>query len=126
MLNEAESLLEFSVSLLSDQNFKIVLMTLSIVNLVIGMPDHLQGKRPQDSSPDADQSGIFYLSSSSLGKHIPRLVGKLADSKNIIRQQAIRALMGIYLIMRTQSIQASQSKPSSSPLSAVKGQKNVG
>lgn len=42
VLEEAESLLEFLVSLLSDQNFKIVLMTLSIVNLVIGMPQHIQ------------------------------------------------------------------------------------
>ena len=41
ILYEAESLLEFFVSLLSDQNFKIVLMTLSIVNLVISMPQHL-------------------------------------------------------------------------------------
>jgi hypothetical protein len=29
------------VSLLADQNFKIVLMTLSIINLVISMPQHL-------------------------------------------------------------------------------------
>lgn len=42
ILLEAESLLEFFVSLLSDQNFKIVLMTLSIVNLVISMPQHLE------------------------------------------------------------------------------------
>lgn len=40
VLLESESLLDFFVSLLSDQNFKIVLMTLSIVNLVIGMPQH--------------------------------------------------------------------------------------
>lgn len=40
-MREAEGLLEFFISLLSDQNFKIVLMTLSIVNLVIGMPQHL-------------------------------------------------------------------------------------
>ena len=42
ILYESESLLEFFVSLLSDQNFKIVLMTLSIVNLVISMPRHLE------------------------------------------------------------------------------------
>ena len=41
IMHQSESLLEFFVSLLSDQNFKIVLMTLSIVNLVIGMPQHL-------------------------------------------------------------------------------------
>ena len=43
ILDESENLLEFFVSLLNDQNFKIVLMTLSIVNLVIGMPQHLEG-----------------------------------------------------------------------------------
>jgi|LakMenE18May11ns_1017448.scaffolds.fasta_scaffold8205177_1 hypothetical protein len=45
-MREAESLLEFFISLLSDQNFKIVLMTLSIVNLVIGMPQHLYDDTP--------------------------------------------------------------------------------
>ena len=98
VLDEAETLLEFFVTLLSDQNFKIVLMTLSIINLVIGMPRHLERQKLS-----LDEEPTIYLSSVSLGKHIPRLVGKLADSKNIIRQQAIRALMGIYLIMRTQS-----------------------
>jgi len=82
LLAEYENLLEFFVSLLGDQNFKIVLMTLSIVNLLIAMPQQLD------------------LSNQVLGRYIPRLVGKLADSKNIIRQQAIRALMGIYLLMR--------------------------
>ena len=42
VLDESQSLLEFFVSLLSDQNFKIVLMTLSIINLVIAMPQHLE------------------------------------------------------------------------------------
>jgi hypothetical protein len=41
ILSQAETLLDFFVSLLSDQNFKIVLMTLSIINLVISMPQHL-------------------------------------------------------------------------------------
>ena len=49
VLNESESLLEFFVSLLSDQNFKIVLMTLSIVNLVIGMPQHVHITGQQDN-----------------------------------------------------------------------------
>ena len=107
VLDEAETLLEFFVTLLSDQNFKIVLMTLSIINLVIGMPRHLERQKlsldEEPSDWSASEKPTIYLSSASLGKHIPRLVGKLADSKNIIRQQAIRALMGIYLIMRTQS-----------------------
>mmetsp|Transcript_8681 Transcript_8681/g.10206 ORF Transcript_8681/g.10206 Transcript_8681/m.10206 type:complete len:102 (+) Transcript_8681:122-427(+) len=93
-------------------------MTLSIINIVIGMPDHLERGLP-------DQEPQVFLSSASLGKHIPRLVGKLADSKNIIRQQAIRALMGIYLIMRTQSSQASNQRPIQSPLQSVKGHKSV-
>ena len=45
-MREAEGLLEFFISLLSDQNFKIVLMTLSIVNLVISMPQHLNEDQP--------------------------------------------------------------------------------
>ena len=53
-------------------------MTLSIINLVIAMPQHLERGKP-------GQEQVIFLSSSSLGKHIPRLVGKLADSKNIIR-----------------------------------------
>ena len=55
-------------------------MTLSIVNLVISMPHHLVIAR-SDGAPEPKT----YLSSANLGKHIPRLVGKLADSKNIIR-----------------------------------------
>lgn len=50
IMREAESLLEFFVSLLSDQNFKIVLMTLSIVNLVISMPQHLQEEVTSDKT----------------------------------------------------------------------------
>ena len=52
VLREAESLLEFFVSLLSDQNFKIVLMTLSIVNLVISMPHHLDVTQPTGADSD--------------------------------------------------------------------------
>ena len=52
VLREAESLLEFFVSLLSDQNFKIVLMTLSIVNLVISMPHHLDITQPTGTNSD--------------------------------------------------------------------------
>ena len=86
ILHEADSLLEFFVSLLSDQNFKIVLMTLSIVNLVISMPDHVANAETNEKQQDpAHEAKKVYLSSASLGKHIPRLVGKLADSKGIIR-----------------------------------------
>ena len=77
ILFESEGLLEFFVQLLNDQNFKIVLMTLSIINLVIGMPQHLEISENMSKKSN--------LSSQSLGKYIPRLVSKLADSKNIIR-----------------------------------------
>jgi hypothetical protein len=93
ILREANDLLDFFVSLLSDQNFKIVLMTLSIINLVIGMPQHAM----EDERPDTVEG----LSPQFLSRCVPRLVSKLSDSKNIIRQQAIRALMGIFVIMRS-------------------------
>ena len=81
ILNEIENLLDFFISLLNDPNFKIVLMTLSIINLLIGMPQHLDFEMKS-----ADDKVKIYLTSQCLGKHIPRLIGKLADSKNIIRQ----------------------------------------
>jgi hypothetical protein len=37
----------------------------------------------------------------TLVKCIPAIVKKLADSKNIIRQEAIKCLFGIYEIMRS-------------------------
>ena len=50
------------------------------------MPDHIGANGDDnDGQQDADGVPVIYLSSTSLGKHIPRLVGKLADSKNIIR-----------------------------------------
>jgi len=36
------------------------------------------------------------LSNVTLGRHIPLIVKKLADSKNIIRQEAIKCLYGIF------------------------------
>lgn len=44
-------------------------------------------------------SGV--LTSSSLGIYVPYLIKKLGDSKNIIRSEAIRALIGIFDVMRT-------------------------
>lgn len=58
-------------------------MTLSIVNLVIGMPQHLE--RAEEEAKEDETRQKSSLTSQSLGKYIPRLVGKLADSKNIIR-----------------------------------------
>jgi hypothetical protein len=40
------------------------------------------------------------LTCTCLGRYIPQLVKKLGDSKNIIRSEAIRALIGIFEIMR--------------------------
>jgi hypothetical protein len=47
----------------------------------------------------ADQS--WGLSNLALGRHIPLIVKKLADSKNIIRQEATKCLFGISEIMRS-------------------------
>lgn len=41
------------------------------------------------------------LTSNSLGRYVPQLIKKLGDSKNIIRSEAIRALIGIFEIMRS-------------------------
>lgn len=41
------------------------------------------------------------LTANCLGRYISQLVKKLGDSKNIIRQEAIRALIGIFDVMRT-------------------------
>ena len=40
------------------------------------------------------------LSSACLGRQVPQLIKKLGDSKNIIRQEAIRAMIGIFEVMR--------------------------
>ena len=39
VLQASEKLLEFFVPLLNDQNFKIVLNTLNILNMILGMPE---------------------------------------------------------------------------------------
>jgi len=77
-------------------------MTLSIVNLVISMPQHLS-EELIDQQVDAKEQKPFGLSNQFLSRCVPRLVSKLSDSKNIIRQQALRALMGIFLIMKSKS-----------------------
>ena len=52
---------------------------------------------------EISQDQSWGLSNSILGRHIPLIVKKLADSKNIIRQEAIRCLFGINEIMRSGS-----------------------
>jgi hypothetical protein len=39
MMDSSERFLDFFVQLLTDQNFKIVLNTLNILNMIIWMPD---------------------------------------------------------------------------------------
>ena len=75
-------------------------MTLSIINLIIGMPQLIIDEQRENQF---EKHPAHFVSCASLRKHIPRLVNKLSDSKNIIRQQAIRALLGAYLIMHMQS-----------------------
>jgi hypothetical protein len=60
-------------------------MTLSIVNLVICMPQNLQEETLQEKSAYKDGKMEYGLSNQFLSRCVPRLVSKLSDSKNIIR-----------------------------------------
>ena len=84
MMSKSESLVDFFLQLLSDQNFKIVLNTLNILNMILSMPEQCYRyvKIMKNEMP-ADQR--WGLSNAVLGRHIPQIVKKLADSKNIIR-----------------------------------------
>ena len=99
-MSKSEKLVDFFLQLLTDQNFKIVLNTLNILNMILGMPEQCQRyvKIMQNEMP-ADQR--WGLSNAILGRHIPQIVKKLADSKNIIRQEAIRCLSYMNEIMRS-------------------------
>lgn len=98
----SEKLVDFFVKLLTDQNFKIVLNTLNILNMIIGMKEQclrFEKLMKQELTPDQ----TWGLSNATLGRHIPQIVKKLADSKNIIRQEAIKCLFGMFEIMRSGS-----------------------
>eukprot|EP00347_Sterkiella_histriomuscorum_P009023 403342823 len=75
--SQAEPLIDFIIQLLNDQNFKIVLTSLMIIK---------------------EQENV--LNSQQLGRFVPHFVKKLGDSKNIIRQEAVRAIITVYEIMR--------------------------
>lgn len=102
MMDSSERFLDFFVQLLTDQNFKIVLNTLNILNIIIWMP-HQRERFEKILKNEISQDQAWGLSNASLTRHIPLIVKKLADSKNIIRQEAIRCLFGINEIMRSGS-----------------------
>jgi hypothetical protein len=59
-------------------------------------------RRPEELPAEVMQGKHPYgLNASYLGRHIPLLVKKLADSKAIIRQEAIKCLFGMNEIMRS-------------------------
>lgn len=66
----SEKLVDFFVKLLTDQNFKIVLNTLNILNMIIGMKEQclrFEKLMKQELSPDQ----TWGLSNATLGRHIP-------------------------------------------------------
>ena len=99
LMVNSERLLDFFLQLLTDQNFKIVLNTLNILNIVIWMPKQRE-RHERLMKQELSQDECWGLSNAILGRHIPLIVKKLADSKNIIRQEAIKCLFGINEIMR--------------------------
>ena len=99
MMVNSERFLDFFVQLLTDQNFKIVLNTLNILNMIIWMKKQRE-RHDKIMKQEIAQDQQWGLSNAILGRHIPLIVKKLADSKNIIRQEAIRCLFGIVEIMR--------------------------
>ena len=102
MMDSSERFLDFFVQLLTDQNFKIVLNTLNILNIIIWMPQQRE-RFEKILKSEISQDQPWGLSNAILTRHIPLIVKKLADSKNIIRQEAIRGLFGINEIMRSGS-----------------------
>ena len=95
----SERFLDFFVQLLADQNFKIVLNTLNILNMIIGMPQQ-KLRYEKLLKNEIGQDRDWGISNASFGRHISLIVKKLSDSKNIIRQEAIKCLFGINQIMR--------------------------
>lgn len=107
MMLNSERLLDFFIQMLNDQNFKIVLNTLNVLNMIVAMKQQrerydMMMRRPQDLPEEARTGNKPYgLSNAFLGRHIPQLVKKLADSKAIIRQEAIKCLFYMNEIMRS-------------------------
>ena len=102
MMVNSERFVDFFVQLLTDQNFKIVLNTLNILNMIVGMKHQLY-RFKKIMKNEMKQGQNWGLSNGTLSRHIPLIVKKLADSKNIIRQEAIRCLFHMNQIMRSGS-----------------------
>lgn len=102
MLVNSERFLDFFVQLLTDQNFKIVLNTLNVLNMIVGMPQQRE-RFEKLVKQELTQGQSWGLSNAVLSRHIPQIVKKLADSKNIIRQEAVRCLFHMNEIMRSGS-----------------------
>jgi hypothetical protein len=100
VLVHSEEFLDFFVQLLTDQNFKIVLNTLNILNMIVFI-DQQKKRFDKIMRQEITLDQKWGLSNQSLGRHIPLIVKKLADSKNIIRQEANKCLFGISEIMRS-------------------------
>ena len=90
--------MEFLVQLLGDQNFKIVLTTLTVINRLLYLTMSLIQSEQYKLHQQEGIGGV--LTCQCLGRYIPQLIKKLGDSKNIIRSEAIKALIGIFDIMR--------------------------
>ena len=67
---KSEQLIDFFLQLLTDQNFKIVLNTLNILNMILAMPQQLKRyiKVVKNEIPTGQTWG---LSNATLGKNIP-------------------------------------------------------
>jgi hypothetical protein len=65
LLQHSQELLEFFLQLLNDQNFKIVLNTLNILNLIVGMPQHKQRSSKEAKASDWGLGGAV------LSKYLP-------------------------------------------------------
>lgn len=70
ILVKSEQLIDFFLQLLTDQNFKIVLNTLNILNMILGMPQQCKRyiKVVKNEIPAGQTWG---LSNATLGKNIP-------------------------------------------------------
>ena len=66
--------------------------------MISQMPDQLKRHEKLMQNHELQNWGLNNL---TLGRHIPQVVKKLADSKNIIRQEANMCLFGMFEIMKS-------------------------
>ena len=64
----SEKLLDFFLQLLTDQNFKIVLNTLNIINMIVGIKEQMLRFEKITKQEVQEPWG---LSNATLGRHIP-------------------------------------------------------